>query len=184
MATLHPRFTALIDGSPEIIFDLLADMPNYGRWLPGSDAFGGTSDVSPYPVCLGTTYLDAGPAGNRPGSVTVYDPPRRISFHHTMLLEKGPITANIDVHIRYLLMPAGRMTCVVRDLELTIRIPGLLKLAKPLVVYGFRKENVRILAELKRYVETLPKQSDLKTARTLGPPDQNLSFHSKEESNG
>jgi hypothetical protein len=40
---------------PETIFELIADMPHYGRWLPGSDAFGGTTEVSPYPVCLGTT---------------------------------------------------------------------------------------------------------------------------------
>jgi hypothetical protein len=36
MSTTHPRFTARIKGPPEIIFDLIADMPNYGRWLPGS----------------------------------------------------------------------------------------------------------------------------------------------------
>jgi hypothetical protein len=145
-----------IDGSPEVIFDLIADMPNYGRWLPGSDAFGGTTEVSPYPVCLGTTYLDAGPAGQRPGSVTGYDPPKYLAFHHTMLLKRGPLTANIDVHIRYTLEPVERATRVIRDLDLTIQIPGLLKLAEPLVVFAFRKENVRILAELKRYVEAQP----------------------------
>jgi hypothetical protein len=37
----------------------------------------------------------------------------------------------------------------------------LLKLAEPLVVRASRKENVRILAELKRYVEAQPKQRDL-----------------------
>jgi hypothetical protein len=45
-----------------------------------------------------------------------------------------------------------------RDLDLTIRIPGLLRVAEPLVVHAFRKENVRILAELKRYVEAQPEQ--------------------------
>jgi len=55
------RFSAQIHGSPEMIFDLVADMPNYDRWLPDSSAFGGTVDVTPYPVRLGTTYLDAGP---------------------------------------------------------------------------------------------------------------------------
>ncbi len=153
MSTSHPRFTARIEGSPETIFDLIADMPNYGRWLPGSDAFGGTTEVSPYPVCLGTTYLDAGPAGRRPGSVTAYDPPKHIAFHHTMLLKRGPLVANIDVQIRYTIEPVERATWVVRDLDLTIQIPGLLKLAEPLVVFAFRKENLRILAELKRYVE-------------------------------
>jgi uncharacterized protein YndB with AHSA1/START domain len=156
VATTHPRFTARIEGSPETIFELIADMPNYRRWLPGSDAFGGTTEVSPYPVGLGTTYLDAGPAGQRPGSVTAYDPPKHIAFHHTMLLKRGPLTANIDVSIRYTLEPVERATWVIRDLDLTIQIPGLLKVAEPLVVFAFRKENVRILAELKRYVETRP----------------------------
>jgi hypothetical protein len=55
------RFSAQIHGSAEMIFDLVADMPNYDRWLPDSSAFGGTVDVKPYPVRLGTTYLDAGP---------------------------------------------------------------------------------------------------------------------------
>jgi hypothetical protein len=157
MSTSHERFTAQIEGSPETIFDLVADMPNYGRWLPGSRAFGGTTEVSPYPVRLGTTYLDAGPAGQRPGSVTGYDPPKSIAFHHTMLLKRGPLKANIDVHIRYLFEPVERATRVVRDLDLTIQIPGLLRVMEPLVVSAFRKENVRILAELKRYVEAQPK---------------------------
>ena len=96
-------------------------MPNYGRWLPGSEAFGGTTKVSPYPVRLGTTYLDAGPAGQRPGSVTGFDPPKYIAFHHTMLLKQGPLTANIDVHIRYTFEPVERATSVIRALDLTIK---------------------------------------------------------------
>jgi uncharacterized protein YndB with AHSA1/START domain len=150
MATWHKVFTTEIAGAPEIIFDLVADMPNYGRWLPGSQAFGGTTRVSPYPVRLGTTYLDAGPAGERPGSVTKYDPPKHIAFHHTMALKLGPFTGNSDINIRYTLEPAGRSTRVIRDLAMTLDVPILLK---PLVVYAFNRENVRILAELKRYVQ-------------------------------
>jgi hypothetical protein len=140
-----------------MIFDLIADMPNYGRWLPGSQAFGGTTEVSPYPVGLGTTYLDAGPAGRRPGSVTAYDPPRHIAFHHTMLLKRGPLTADIDVYVRYTLEAIGGETLVLRELDLSIRIPGWMRVAEPFVLYAFRKENMRILAELKRYVETTRK---------------------------
>jgi hypothetical protein len=154
MSTTHPRFTAQVKGSPEFVFDLIADMPNYGRWLPGSQAFGGTTQVSPYPVRLGTTYLDAGPAGQRPGSVTAFDPPRYIGFHHTMLLKQGPLHADIDVNVRYTLQPIDGGTSVLRELDLTIQISGWMKIAEPLVLYGFRKENVRILAELKRYVES------------------------------
>jgi hypothetical protein len=84
------------------------------------------------------------------------------------MLKVGPLTANVDVHIRYTLEPEGRATSVIRALDLMIQIPGLLKVAEPLVVYVFRKENVRILAELKRYVEPQPKQGDL---TTIGTPE-------------
>jgi hypothetical protein len=153
VSTSHPWFTARIEGSPETIFDLIADMPNYRRWLRGSGAFGGTTQVSPYPVQLGTTYLDAGPAGERPGSVTGFDRPKSIAFHHTMLIKRGPLTANCDIHIQCTLDPVEGATIVNRVLDLTIEIPGPLKVAEPLVASAFRKENARILAELKRYVE-------------------------------
>jgi uncharacterized protein YndB with AHSA1/START domain len=147
-------FTALIEGPQQTIFDLITDMPNYGRWLPGSQAFGGTTQVSPYPVRLGTAYLDAGPAGQRPGSVTEYDPPKHIAFHHTMALKLGPFSGDADIHIRYTLEPEGRATRVIRALDMALQAPTLLR---PLIIYAFRKENVRILAELKRHVEALPK---------------------------
>jgi uncharacterized protein YndB with AHSA1/START domain len=165
MSTLHPEFTARIEAPADVIFDLIADMPNYSRWLPGSQAFGGTTQVTPYPVRLGTTYLDAGPAGDRPGSVTEYDPPKHIAFHHTMLLKKGPLTANIDVNVRYTLEPMQGATHVIRALDLRIEIPGWLKVAEPFVAAAFRKENVRILAELKRYVEAQSKQAGSATTR-------------------
>jgi hypothetical protein len=105
-------------------------------------------------------YLDAGPAGQRPGSVRGYDPPKYM-FHHTMLLKRGPLTANIDVHIRYTLEPVERATRVIRALDLTIQMHGLLKVAEHLVVFA--------LAELKRYVEAQPKQSDLNIGRPEAP---------------
>jgi len=157
MSTTHPVFTARIDGPPELIFDLIADMPNYHRWLPGSEAFGQTTEVTPYPVCLGTTYRDWGPAGERRGSVTEYDPPKHLAFHHTMPLKRGLLSANIDVNIRYTLEPVDSGTNVIRALDLTIEMPTLLKLARPFIVSAFQKENERILAELKRYVEAEPK---------------------------
>jgi hypothetical protein len=60
-----------------------------------------------------------------------YDPPKHIGFHQTMLLKKGPLTANIDVHIRFTFEPVEGATSVIRALDLTIQIPGLLKVAEP-----------------------------------------------------
>ena len=59
---------------------------------------------------------------------------------------------------------------VIRTLDLSIQIPGLLKVAEPLVVWAFRKENVRILAELKSYVEAQPKDRDPKAIGTPEAP--------------
>ena len=101
-----------------------------------------------------------------------------------MLLKRGPLTANIDVHIRYTFEPVEHATCVIRTLDLTIQIPGLLNVAEPLVASAFRKENVRILAELKHYIEAQPKQRDLKTIGMPEAPRYNLSFNLEEESNG
>ena len=75
MSVSRLAFTSLISGSPQLVFDLVADLPNYSRWLPDLAVFGGTIEVTPYPVRLGTTYLDAGPV-EKPGSVTEFDPPR------------------------------------------------------------------------------------------------------------
>ena len=43
MSIWHKVFTTRIEGFPEVIFELIAYMPNYGRWLSGSKAFGATT---------------------------------------------------------------------------------------------------------------------------------------------
>lgn len=135
-----------------MIFDLVADMPNYGRWLSNSSAFGGTVDVTPYPVRLGTTYLDAEPI-LKPGSVTEFDRPRHISFHHVVQIRRGPLNTDVDAQIRYSFDPKDGGTFVDRRLVLAFNLPRISGLALPLLLYGFRAENNRTLAALKRYVE-------------------------------
>jgi len=151
MSEVRLRFTCQIAGQPEAIFDLIADMPNYGRWLPDSSAFGGTVDVTPYPVRLGTTYLDAGPI-EKPGRVTEFDRPRRIAFQHTVQIRR-PIHTDVEARIRYVLEPSQGGTAVLRELDLTIDLRGPHVLLRPALLWLFRKENLRTLACLKKYVE-------------------------------
>jgi len=153
MVTGNLSFTAQIHGRAEIIFDLIADMPNYHRWLPNSSAFGGTIDVKPYPVRLGTTYLDAGPI-LKPGMVTEFDRPRAISFRHTVQIRQNPLNTDIDSQIRYTLETKNGGTFVDRRLALAFDLRGISRLALPLLLYGFRKENNRTLNCLKKYVES------------------------------
>ena len=156
MSHTHRQYISQINGSPETIFDLIANMPNYRRWLPGSRAFSGITQVTPYPVRLGTTYLDVGPVGERPGRVTEFDRPRHIGFHHTMFVTKGPLTAHINARIRYTFEPVEGGTFVTRRLDVAVHIPGLLKIADRLVVSAIHKENARLLPNLKRYIEAQP----------------------------
>jgi len=146
------RFVTQITGPAEMIFDLVADMPNYGRWLPASSAFGGTVDVTPYPVRLGTTYVDAGPI-LKLGSVTEYDRPKHISFHHTVQVRKSFLNTDIDARIKYTFEARDGGTHVDRRLALAFDLPGVSSLALPILLFGFRRENNRTLAALKRYVE-------------------------------
>jgi uncharacterized protein YndB with AHSA1/START domain len=149
MPDLH--FTILINGSAETIFALLADLEHYDRWLPGSKAFGGITDITPLPIALGTTYIDAGPSGIRHGKVIEYNPPKRISFHQPMQIRQGPLRGTIDIHLYQTLEQVEQTTRVNRDLKLDIQ--GLLKVVQPLVISSFRKENERMLQILKQYVE-------------------------------
>jgi len=149
MPDLH--FTILIEGSAETIFEVIADLAHYDRWLRGSKSFGAITQISPLPVGLGTTYIDAGPSGTRHGEVTVYDPPTRISFHQPMKVKQRLLTGTIDIHLRHTLEQVEQMTRLNRDL--TLGIYGLVKVVQPFVVATFRQENERMLQALKRYVE-------------------------------
>jgi uncharacterized protein YndB with AHSA1/START domain len=149
MPDLH--FTTTIKGSAETVFALVADFTHYDRWLPGSGSFGTITVTSPLPVGLGTTYVDAGPAGTRYGEVTAYDPPKRICFHQPMNVQR---LGTIDIHLCQTFEQMGQMVQVNRDL--TIQVRGVLKVAQPLVLSQFRHENARVLLALKHYIEKDP----------------------------
>lgn len=149
MPVLH--FSTLIEGSAETIFALIADLAHYDRWLPGSNSFGEITQITPLPVGLGTTYIDAGATGIRHGEVTEYSPPTHISFHQPMQVKQGLLSGTIDIRLRYTLEQVEQTIPVNRDL--TFKIHGLLRVAQPLVIRAFRRENERVLLALKQYVE-------------------------------
>jgi len=157
MPALH--FTAHIDGPCETIFALIADLTGYDRWLPRSRAFGAVTQVSPTPVGLGTTYVDTGPSGAMRGSVTDYEPPARIAFQQSMPVKLLLLSGTLDLHIRYTLEPDEQSTQVSRDV--TFHLPGVLKVAQPIIVATVRRESERLLQVMKHYVETRAEDGDL-----------------------
>src|SRR5690242_14121983 len=145
------RFTIDINGSRETIFDLIADLAHYDRWLPGSKVFGGMAQVSSASPGVGTTYAD----GPMRGSITEFNPPERITFEQSMPLKALLLTGKLNVRVCYTLEATGsdgQAAHVIR--EVTFNLHGILKAARPLVAGTIRRESGRLLEMMKRYVES------------------------------
>jgi len=153
----HKFYTSRVAAPPGVLFGLLADMPDYGRWLPGSAQYGGTTDVEPYPVRLGSRYHDGKP--DEPGkdwwgTVTGFQPSGSLDFHHTITVHQ--LRATVDVHIHYSFEPADGGTRVSRWLVLDITMPAALRPLRGLILSSFDKENHRTMAAVKKYAEAHP----------------------------
>jgi uncharacterized protein YndB with AHSA1/START domain len=147
-------YSAEIDAAPATLFDLLADLPNYSRWLAPSSQYGATTEVEPYPVALGSRYHDGKPDGAGRdwwGTVTAFDSPSALAFEQQIPVR--PLAATVDARIRYSIEAAASRTLVTRLLELDIRMPAVLRPLRGVIISEFDKENVRTLAALKAYAE-------------------------------
>jgi uncharacterized protein YndB with AHSA1/START domain len=130
----------------EQVFDLIADLPNYTRWLPPSGLYSSTQ-VSQTPVALGTTYVERSKQATLHGRVTEYNRPQSIAFHQEMPVPLG----RLIIDIRYRLVALGETTRVQRT---TLpQCTGMLALLRPAIVRSIRRENLRTLAMMKRFLE-------------------------------
>jgi uncharacterized protein YndB with AHSA1/START domain len=139
-------FTIDIASPVEQVFALIADLPNYHRWLPSSGLYGATTQVSDTPVRLGSTYVD-GKQATLHGLVTEFRPPLALAFHQEARL----LLSRLTIDIRYRLEPIGAQTRVYRTT--TPRLSGALALLQPIIVRPIRRENLRTLAMMKQYLE-------------------------------
>jgi hypothetical protein len=156
----HKLYSVTVAATPGLLFSLLADMPHYGEWLPGSDAFGHTTDVDPYPVRYGSRYHDGKPdvpGKDWWGTVTGFQPPGSLDFHHTIHIPQ--LRATADVHIHYSLEPHDEDTQVTRWLVLDITMPALMSPLRRLITASFDRENQRTMAALKHHAEARPPES-------------------------
>ena len=153
----HRFYTSQVAAPPRLLFDLLSDMPNYGRWLPPSGQFADTTDVEPYPVRLGSRYHDGKPGEPGKdwwGSVTGFQRPGSIDFHHTIGVRQ--LRATVDVHIHYSIeqdKQDDQRTVVIRWLVLDISMPVVFRPLRPAITARFDQENLRTMAAVKQYAE-------------------------------
>jgi uncharacterized protein YndB with AHSA1/START domain len=130
----------------ERVFALIADLPNYHRWLPPSGLYGATTQVSATPVTLGTTYVD-GKQATLHGRLTEFRPPVALAFHQEARL----LFSHLTIDVRYQLESLGEHTRVYRTT--TPRLSGVLAPLRPMIMRPIRKENLRILAMMKQHLE-------------------------------
>src|SRR5262249_7538343 len=136
-------FTIDIASPVEHVFALIADLPNYHRWLPPSGLYGTPTQVSDTPVTLGTRYVD-GKQAKLHGRVTEFRPPFALAFHQEARL----LLSRLTIDIRYRLEPLGTHTRVYRTT--TPRLSGVLALLRPMIVRPIRHEKLPPLAVMKQ----------------------------------
>jgi uncharacterized protein YndB with AHSA1/START domain len=144
-------FTKDIHSPPETVFNLIADLPNYGKWLSTSELFKDVMEISDNPIKLGTTYVDKGQFSTLTGTVTEFDPPRSITFSQGMPFRSVFLTGHLTIDIRYSLEPRNGGTHVTRIV--TLKMSGLVWLAQPLLIRSIQRESERILDKMKVYLE-------------------------------
>jgi uncharacterized protein YndB with AHSA1/START domain len=142
-------FTLWIARSPEAVYQVLSDLHGYPSWLSNSNLFQETREISDNPVKVGTTYVDKGPSSVMKGVVTELERYSRIAFHQVIRIVGKDV---LVIAPRYTLQPEGDGTLVAR--ELTLQMHGLLWFLQPILVLMIRREDERILQQLKRYMET------------------------------
>jgi uncharacterized protein YndB with AHSA1/START domain len=148
MAQLH--FTTTINRPIEDVFGLLTDLTGYARWLPPSGLYSETQ-LSDNRIKQGTTYVDQGKSSVMRGVVEVLQAPTDLVFHQTQQQKILGLSNDLDIRIVYHLEAVPDGTRLNRDV--TVSVSGLLKLAQPILINAISKENHRILALMKAYLE-------------------------------
>lgn len=150
------RWETDIHASIERVFSLLSELRDYGRWLPTSRSYRGTTTLSDGPIAKGTTYVEQAPLGIRHGTVTEFDRPTRLNFEQPMTMNP-PILGTIDIRVFHTLTPGDGCVRLQRTVQISPR--GPIGLAMPLAIRTFRNENDRIMKNLKSFAETAEPQT-------------------------
>ena len=141
-----------IAASPEVVFDLVCDLHAYGRWLPSAGDYQGTSEISPPPVAVGTTYVEHSRQGVRHGIVIALARPDVVAFRQPMTLRPS-LAGTIDSTVSMSIAATATGARVIRTVELGI--PKRLRLARALIVGRYAHESERMLRALKAHAERI-----------------------------
>ena len=134
-----------IGASPVRVFDTLADLDGYRRWLPRA-----RTSAAGVPIGKGTGYTDASLIGTAHGSILEYEPNRLVVFQQKAVPKRSG-GSSLSITIRYELTPFEGWTRVVRTGEVTAG--GLVRVIGPLAFAAIASENRRTMRLLKQHLE-------------------------------
>jgi len=132
-----------------VVFERLADVPDYGRWMHRTGMFRRCGLISDGPVRQGTTYFDATRMGTFEGEVTEFASPSRIEFQEIMRRFGSPM---MQARPGYSLEADGDAT-VVHHVAVG-ELFGWMRIMKPAAALMANVERSRTLKSLKRSRES------------------------------
>jgi len=147
MATSTVRFESRtrIDRPIEDVFERLADLPGYPRWMHHDGLFRTCRLTSEGPVREGSTYDDVTRMGTFVGEVTEYAAPTRLAFRETLRWFGRPVS---EARPEYTLERDGAAT-VVHHVAVG-ELYGGMRLMKPGAAWMARRERSHTLRSLER----------------------------------
>jgi uncharacterized protein YndB with AHSA1/START domain len=147
MATSIVRFESSmrIDRPIDEVFERLADLPGYARWMHHDGLFRSCSLTSDGQVQQGTTYSDVTRMGTFAGEVTEYVAPTRLAFRETLRWSGRPMS---EARPAYRLERDGSAT-VIHHVAIG-ELYGWMRVMKPGAAWMAKRERSRTLRSLER----------------------------------
>ena len=147
MATSVVRFesSTVVAHPIDEVFERLADVPGYTRWMHRDGLFRRCTLTSGGPVRLGTTYADATRMGTFDGEVVEYVAPTRLAFRETLRWFGSPVS---EARPEYTLESDGTST-VIHHVAVG-ELYGWMRLTKPGAAWMASRERSRTLRSLSR----------------------------------
>lgn len=145
-----------IAADPAKVFATITDLRGYNTWLPPSDAFKGTTDISDGPIAVGTRYVEPSPNGTRYGTVTALDAAgRRVRFHQPLRAWPEMLGVEIDIQVDMRVVDGAGGGSVV-EREVVLGIPWMMRPMGGFLEGKVEAEGQRVLGAMKKYLEGKP----------------------------
>jgi uncharacterized protein YndB with AHSA1/START domain len=131
------------------VFDRLADLPGYGRWMHRTGLFRGCRVTSELPVRAGTTYVDSTWMGAFQGEVTEFEPPTRLGFTETMRWFGSPLSQARPEYV----LEGDHDATTVHHVAVG-ELYGWMRVMRPAASWLANRERSRTLDSLRRSFES------------------------------